>query len=125
MSARRRFWCSSSGRIELVFRNGDEDGAYHSGACDVDVAGLCDTPYMRKQLKAIKPGLLAKELKEYGAWDAVELADHAQNLHRLVWLASGDLVDEPDCQRYDTHEWDGDARCTHCGLWRNPVQVAI
>ena len=87
-------WSSSSGRIELTFRAGDEDGASHSGRCDEDVAALCAAPYMAKQLEAIKPALLRKELAEYGAWDAAELADHAQNLRRLVWVAAGDLADE-------------------------------
>lgn len=30
-------------------------------------------------------------LKSYGAWDAEELSDHAENLRRLVWLTGCDL----------------------------------
>lgn len=91
-----RWWGSSSGRIELAFRAGDEDNAHHSGRCDEDVAALCAAPYMSKQLKGIKPALLRRELAEYGAWDKAELADHAQNLQRIVWLAAGDLADSVD-----------------------------
>ena len=33
-------------------------------------------------------------LSAYGAWDDDELADHAENLRRLVWIAGGDLADQ-------------------------------
>jgi hypothetical protein len=36
---------------------------------------------------------LRRTLKEYGAWDATELADHDQNLQRILWLAAGDISD--------------------------------
>ena len=35
-------------------------------------------------------------LKEYGAWDAAELADNEQNRRRLLWAMFGDFS-----------EWDG------------------
>lgn len=34
------------------------------------------------------------ELKEYGAWDAEELADNEQNKRRLLWIAAGNLREE-------------------------------
>jgi hypothetical protein len=40
---------------------------------------------------------LSAELKEYGAWDAEELADHEQNLQRILWLASGDITEQDGC----------------------------
>lgn len=37
---------------------------------------------------------LAAELKEYGAWDAAELADDGKNWERILWLAGGQIRDE-------------------------------
>ena len=45
------------------------------------------------RLAKIDPAILRDELREYGAWDENELADHDQNLQRLLWLAAGDIVD--------------------------------
>ena len=54
---------------------------------------VCLVPAIARQLRAIDPALLREELGGYGAWDETELADHAQNLQRLVWLAAGDIND--------------------------------
>lgn len=48
-------------------------------------------PSIEKQLNKLDPSLVAKELKEYGAWDSVELSDHSANLSRLLWIACGDI----------------------------------
>ena len=85
------YWTTGSGRIELNITKRQAAGASHQGQCDSDVAELCLVPAIARQLRAIDPALLREELSEYGAWDAVELADHAQNLLRLVWLAAGDI----------------------------------
>jgi hypothetical protein len=51
-------------------------------------------PDIFAQLIAVNPVYLREELREYGAWDAEDLANHAANLARLLWLACGDLVDQ-------------------------------
>jgi len=45
------------------------------------------------------PDALRDELREYGAWDADELADDAANWRRIVWCAACNVAesDEPDC----------------------------
>lgn len=45
------------------------------------------------------PEALAAELKEYGAWDAEELADDAANWRRIVWCAACNVAEDenPDC----------------------------
>ena len=85
------YWTTGSGRIELNITKRQAAGASHPGQCDGDVAELCRVPAIARQLRAIDPALLREELGGYGAWSAVELADHAQNLQRLVWLAAGDI----------------------------------
>ena len=48
-------------------------------------------PYIKRQLKTLDPVKLAKELKEYGAWDFEQLQNHKQNLLRWVWISCADI----------------------------------
>lgn len=89
-----RWYTSSSGAIELQMSLAEAKSASHQGQCDDDVEALSKEPHIAAQLAAIEPATLARELKEHGAWDAEELADHDQNLQRLLWLAAGDIVEE-------------------------------
>lgn len=73
-------------------------GASHQGQCDDDVAALVDAPNIARQLDAINPQAIARELREYGAWGAEELADDAANRARIVWIAAGNIVEEMDSQ---------------------------
>jgi hypothetical protein len=88
------YWTSSSGRIELNIPQGLESVGYHSGACDSDIAELMELDSIKAQLSAIVPQVLSDELKEFGAWDDLELSNHGDNLARILWIACGDLVDE-------------------------------
>ena len=87
------FWTSSSGRIELNIPYGMEKIGYHSGACDSDIEELMSLDSIKAQLLGIPPQVLSEELKEFGAWDDLELSNHGDNLARILWLACGDLVD--------------------------------
>jgi len=87
------YYCTSSGHIELQMTKAQAASASHSGSCDDDVRALSKNPKIARQLKNIDPVILAGELREYGAWDETELADHDQNLQRLVWIAAGDISD--------------------------------
>ena len=63
----------------------------HQGACDDDVeawSSRIDRP------SDITPKALRAELKEYGAWDAEELADDDANWRRIIWLAACDIKEE-------------------------------
>lgn len=86
-------WCTGSGRIELELTRDQFESGSHSGACDDDIATLRRVPAIAAQLEQIEPALLSEELREYGAWDDAERADHDANLSRLLWLACGDLCD--------------------------------
>lgn len=87
------WWSTSSGRIELAISRPDARCGSHQGQCDDDVQALSRVPYIAKQLEKLDPKLLADELSEWGAWDDEELADHEQNLQRILWLACGDIVE--------------------------------
>lgn len=58
----------------------------HQGDCAEDVEYW--TP--RINIDA-SPEQIRAELKEYGAWDADELADDEANRQRIVWFAACDL----------------------------------
>jgi hypothetical protein len=94
MTDTKLWFSTSSGRIELTMTLDQAQRAHHTGECDKDVRELSTHPDISKQLAEIDPKLLASELKEYGAWDAEELANHEQNLQRLLWLAAGDIREE-------------------------------
>lgn len=65
----------------------------HSGKCDNDINELMDIPSIKKQLDKLNPENLKKELKEYGAWDNLELDNHNENLKRWLWISCGDIIE--------------------------------
>ncbi len=87
------WFSTSSGRIELRLTMAEAETGYHSGRCDDDIAFLRNEPRIKRQLDKLDPDLLRNELREYGAWDGDELADHDANLDRILWLACGDIID--------------------------------
>jgi hypothetical protein len=89
------WYSTSSGLIELQLTQDDVAMGYHSGSCDESIAALRRAPRIAAQLDAIDPALLRSELKEWGAWSDDDLADHDVNLSRILWLACGDLFDNP------------------------------
>ena len=94
-----RLLCSTSGsgRIELQMTMEQAESASHSGDCDEDTRGLSKVPAIAEQLAKIDSSILSAELKEYGAWDTEELADHDQNLQRILWLAACDITEQDGC----------------------------
>jgi hypothetical protein len=90
---KKHWFTSGSGRIELQMTLQQARTASHPGMCDGDVRDLSRDPAIRAQLDALDPVILAAELREYGAWDARELADHEQNLQRILWIAAGDITE--------------------------------
>ena len=86
-------WYTGNYGIQIQLTKTQARMMSHSGRCDEDVAAgrLCAA--IKKQLDRIEPETLVKELREYGAWSAEELADHDANLTRILWLAAGDIVE--------------------------------
>lgn len=87
------YWTSSCGRIGLNITKAQAAQGYHQGDCDNSIAELIKQPTIARQIKKLDPAIVAAHLKECGAWEPEELADHAENLKRLLWLACGDIVD--------------------------------
>lgn len=69
---------------------------YHQGPCDDDIDRCIELPEVKAELAKLDPAELVKELRDYGAWDDNELADHSQNLKRILWIAAGNIQDEND-----------------------------
>lgn len=82
---------SSNYGNDLKLTSRDAADCNHSGQCDDDVKAVMLKPYVKKQLDALDPSTLSKELSEYGAWDDTELANHTDNLMRWVWISAGDI----------------------------------
>ena len=89
LKKKANWWSSSSGRIELDMTLDQAESVSGQGQHDEDAKYLVKE--LRPQLDKIDPQVLASELKEYGAWDDKELADHEENLQRLVWIAGNDV----------------------------------
>jgi len=85
------YWTESMGRIELEIELCDAKRGSHSGQCDDDIAALRQKPYIREQIEKVAPIVIAQCLRQYGAWDDVELSDHEANLDRLLWIACNDV----------------------------------
>ena len=87
------WWSTSSGRIELNVTKAQAATCSHPGPCDADVKALRQVPAIRRQLAKVGDGILRQELREYGAWDDEQLADHDANLDRLLWIACCDIAE--------------------------------
>jgi hypothetical protein len=81
-------------RFELGLTRNDVDLCAHSGVCDFDVFIVSRRDYVVAQLDKIDKETLRAQLKEYGVWDAAELADHTDNCQRIIWLAAWDIREE-------------------------------
>lgn len=81
-------------RFEFEMTMEQAEACSHPGPCDADVEDTTRDPFIRAQLDMLDPGALREELKEYGAWEDDELADHEQNKRRIVWLAAGNITDD-------------------------------
>ena len=69
--------------------------AAHQGDCEKDCRELMEMPFIKNQFKKFDPEMVKKELKEYGAWNEAELSDTEMNNIRLLWLAAGDITEQP------------------------------
>lgn len=87
------WFTSSCGKIELNITKKQAHIGSHSGQCDSDIDYLRTLPAIKRQLDKIEPFVLANELREFGAWSDEELANHGDNLSRILWLACGDIVE--------------------------------
>jgi len=77
--------------LELAMTGDQAQSCSHQGQCEEDCKALAPNPDIAKQLDAFGPDKLRAALKEYGAWDAEELADDEANRIRVIWSAACDI----------------------------------
>jgi hypothetical protein len=86
--------------FELNIKASDADAGCPGGMdAEEGVRYLMGLPYIARQLKKLSPEKVRLELKEYGAWDEDELADHDKNLMRVVWISCCNLKEELEEKR--------------------------
>ena len=86
-------WIDSHSFIELNITKAQAHTGHHQGPCDRDIAELRRLPSIKRQLDRLDPARVREVLREYGAWNQVELSDHDANLDRILWIACGDIVE--------------------------------
>jgi len=84
-------WASFN-TFEINITKKDAKTMSHQGNCITEVRALL--PKYEKQLKKIGNEKIASELKEYGAWDKNELKDEKDNFERILWIASGNILED-------------------------------
>jgi len=86
-------WASFSHGFELKLSMRQAQSCSHPGPCDADVAALRLVPAIRRQLDKLAPDKVRAELRDHGAWDEAELADHEMNLSRILWIAACNIAE--------------------------------
>lgn len=89
-----KFFFASFNSFEIKLPETCVNDCHHSGPCDADVEVWMKDKYVAKQLAKIDANKLVNELDEYGAWSSEELANHNDNLKRILWIACGNIQEE-------------------------------
>ena len=82
-------------RFEFKLTRDQAMTGFHQGQCDESINYLRTVPAIAKQLDKLDPAKVRDELREAGAWTDEELANHDDNLSRLLWVACADIVEGP------------------------------
>jgi len=94
-------WFGNYGN-EITMSLEDAKSCSGPGPADDNVKALSERKDIATQIAKWKPESLVKELGEYGAWDDAELKDHALNIQRMLWIACGDISENPDTYKNDS-----------------------
>lgn len=87
-------WQSSSGKFSINITTSQALECTARGDNMPMVHRLAGVTEIAEQLDNIKPEDLAEELRGFGAWSEIELADHGWNRLRILWIACHDLIEE-------------------------------
>lgn len=87
---REKTYFATFERFEIEMSGNAALDCSQSGDCIEDVSH--HAPHITRPDNCT-PERLAAELKEYGAWNAEELADGAANWLRIVWIAAGNITE--------------------------------
>ncbi len=99
------WFTSSSGTVEIKMTYEQAKSVSRPGqSADGAVAALRAVPEIATQLADLDADELRDELREYGAWDDTELADHDANLNRILWQAGCDIIDNYQADQVEAAE---------------------
>ena len=92
------WWSTGSGFAELKFDSLEQAQSCAQGGKDAseDVKALRLDPRIAARLEAFDPEDVREILRDYGSWSEEELADHNENLSRLLWVACCDVAENPE-----------------------------
>lgn len=90
----KTLWNYSNYGNDIKLTRADAEYCSQSGDNSPAIIELLKKPYIKKQVKQLNPEKLAKELKEYGAWDSEELSNHSENIIRWLWISAGDIAEQ-------------------------------
>lgn len=96
MKAKKYFYANFNYIDSIKIHKSEVAACSHSGPCDDDVIRCMQLPYIKRQLAKISAESLKTELQQYGSWDESELNNHDSNLMRLLWIAAGDIAENPE-----------------------------
>ncbi len=71
--------------VTLLTINGEHDGI---------IEDICNIPFVRKQLNKLDKELLKEQIKLYDIWNDHNPGNHKLNLHRIVWHAATNIIDQ-------------------------------
>ncbi len=89
----KTLWNYSNYGNDIAITKQDAINCSGSGDNSPAILDLLKKPYIKKQVATLDAIQLAKELKEYGAWDSEELKNHNENIIRWLWISCGDIID--------------------------------
>lgn len=85
------WYTSSDGTVEIKMTLEQAQSVGGPGSADSAVAALRTVPEIAAQLAELDADDVREELQGYGAWSDEELADHDENLNRILWQAGCDI----------------------------------
>ena len=88
------WYSSSSGHIEIQLPGDCLLSIAQSGDNERDVMTSLGLDPVRSEINNLDSDDIRDELREYGAWDDEELADHERNKMRFLWIAAHNVADE-------------------------------
>lgn len=89
--------------IELELPRACIEACSASGDASEAVAYWLARPEIAAQFEGLTLLASARILYGYGAWEVSELTDRSQNIARLLWLACGDVENDPENTLHECH----------------------
>lgn len=91
---KKYYYYSSIYMIPLELTKEHVEMGSHQGECYYDIIEIMKEKDIEKQLENIDQEELKRELMEI--WSKEDLVDHKENLAKFLWIACGDIHENPE-----------------------------